>query len=221
MKAILMSIHPEWVEEILSGRKTIEIRKTMPNCKLPIDVYIYVTKDKKKPIAPFYIDNKWVYKVYSDETCFARGCTRNQRDDVNGKVVAKFTLNTIATIHNMNGEYYFRGTSHLHTYACVNNSQLDNYLKGKIGFGFYISDLEIFDEPKELMNFYKVGFHKDFEEELKRAVRKDRKILEKYGDLIATGETDIVANHVELTKISYPMFYGLERAPQSWCYVEV
>ena len=46
MKAILISIQPRWVAKILNGEKTLEIRKTMPKCDLPIDVYIYCTKDK-------------------------------------------------------------------------------------------------------------------------------------------------------------------------------
>ena len=47
MKAIMISIKPEWVCKILNGEKTIEIRKTMPKCKLPCKVYIYCTKGKK------------------------------------------------------------------------------------------------------------------------------------------------------------------------------
>ena len=46
MKSILISIKPKWVAKILNGEKTIEIRKTMPKCDLPIDVYIYCTKEK-------------------------------------------------------------------------------------------------------------------------------------------------------------------------------
>lgn len=30
MKAILMSIRPEWCEKIFNGEKTIEVRKTAP-----------------------------------------------------------------------------------------------------------------------------------------------------------------------------------------------
>lgn len=30
MKAVLMSIRPEWCKKILSGEKTVEIRKTRP-----------------------------------------------------------------------------------------------------------------------------------------------------------------------------------------------
>ena len=39
----MISIKPKWVAKILNGEKTIEIRKTMPKCDLPIDVYIYCT----------------------------------------------------------------------------------------------------------------------------------------------------------------------------------
>lgn len=73
MKAILISIKPKWVADILNGKKTIEIRKTMPKCDLPIDVYIYCTKDKK-----------YVNLV-------------NRGGFLTGMVVAKFTLNKIRT----------------------------------------------------------------------------------------------------------------------------
>lgn len=57
--AILISIRPEWVEKILNGEKTIEIRKSCPkewkdysNGKTkikpePEKCYIYCTKPKK------------------------------------------------------------------------------------------------------------------------------------------------------------------------------
>ena len=47
MKSIMISIQPQYVEKILNGEKTIEIRKTMPKCELPCKVYIYCTKPRK------------------------------------------------------------------------------------------------------------------------------------------------------------------------------
>ena len=41
MRAILMSIRHKWCEKIFRGEKTIEVRKTSPNVKLPIKVYAY------------------------------------------------------------------------------------------------------------------------------------------------------------------------------------
>ena len=47
MKAILMSIKPEWCEKIFSGEKTVEVRKTAPKLELPFKVYVYQTKEGK------------------------------------------------------------------------------------------------------------------------------------------------------------------------------
>lgn len=66
MEAII-SIRPKWVDLILKGEKTIEIRKTFPKVKT---VYIYVTKAK-----PLIYDKNGVL--------------------LNGKVVAKFLLNEV------------------------------------------------------------------------------------------------------------------------------
>lgn len=44
--AILISIQPQHSENVISGKKTGELRKTKPTCKLPCKVYIYETKKK-------------------------------------------------------------------------------------------------------------------------------------------------------------------------------
>ena len=46
-KAVLISIHPEWVRKILNGSKTVEIRKTAPKCGVPFKCYIYCTAGGK------------------------------------------------------------------------------------------------------------------------------------------------------------------------------
>ena len=49
MKAVLMSVKPEWWEKILSGEKTLEIRKSAPQSKdgrafrWPLTVLVYVS----------------------------------------------------------------------------------------------------------------------------------------------------------------------------------
>ena len=49
MKAVLVSIRPEWWEKILSGEKTLEIRKSAPQSKdgrtfrWPLTVLVYVS----------------------------------------------------------------------------------------------------------------------------------------------------------------------------------
>ena len=140
MKAILISIKPEWVAKILNGEKTIEIRKTMPKCDLPIDVYIYCTKSNYFG----YMSKRYI-----------------------GKVVAKFTLNRVEELRPnvfalsglSNFRYFiFRGEHSVNEkvlteLSCVSSGELDNYLKGNFGYAWHISNLEIFDEPKELSEF--------------------------------------------------------------------
>lgn len=35
-KAVLISIRPEWVDKILNGEKTLEVRKNRPNMGTPL-----------------------------------------------------------------------------------------------------------------------------------------------------------------------------------------
>ena len=133
MKAILISIQPQYVADILNGEKTLEIRKTMPKCDLPIDVYIYCTKDKK------YVN------------------LINRGGFLTGMVVAKFTLNKVDKVH-LRFEKYCAGElsqDGLLKYACLTEQELDNYLWSNccIGYAWHIDNLKIFDRPKELSEF--------------------------------------------------------------------
>lgn len=47
-KDVLISIQYDWVSLILSGLKTVELRKRIPNLKCPIKYYIYCTKGSKE-----------------------------------------------------------------------------------------------------------------------------------------------------------------------------
>lgn len=143
MKAILISIKPKWVAKILNGEKTIEVRKSKPNVDLPIDVYVYCTKDKK-------VDTI-LYRPYKSLECSYR---------IQGKVVAKFTLNKVEEIkhdrYSEQGIYYgthLLGEPVLEKLSCLELKEIDNYLKGKNGYAWYISNLVIFDKPEELSEF--------------------------------------------------------------------
>lgn len=179
MKQILISIKPKWVAKILNGEKTLEIRKTAPkewadylNGKTdknpePMTVYIYCTKGgdyigyvpKKyvgKVVAKFTLD---VYAIYNEGSI-------DETDTMYTKYLAGRKVGHLWT--EQIGEYTLLRDSYL-LYR-----ELNAYLKGKIGYAWHISDLEIFDKPKELSEFC--------------TYRKPS--------------------------------YVLERAPQSWCYVE-
>lgn len=147
MKSILISIKPKYVADILNHKKTIEVRKSMPKCDLPIDVYIYCTKDNK---------HKLEYCDYNG-SCWS---ANDGGDYYNGKVVAKFTLNKVEEIDKICGNYVIKENEKssihyecwLHK-SCLLTSEISNYLKGKIGYAWHIDNLVIFDKPKELREF--------------------------------------------------------------------
>lgn len=43
MIAVMISIHPKWVDKIVSGEKTIEVKKSRPQLKTPFKCFIYET----------------------------------------------------------------------------------------------------------------------------------------------------------------------------------
>jgi predicted transcriptional regulator len=140
MKSILISIKPKWVAKILNGDKTIEIRKTMPKCDLPIDVYIYCTKSNND------------YLVYKSvrEMCDKGLC---------GNVVAKFTLNKVEKI---TPQMWTPKIEHeILEKSCLKENELFDYVCSHDGtedkpfYAWHISNLEIFDKPKELSEFGK------------------------------------------------------------------
>lgn len=156
-KAILISIKPEWVAKILNGEKTLEIRKTIPKCDLPIDVYIYCTK------GPGYCHHAFNAFRSSDNKAVI------PMQLCNGKVVAKFTLNKVEEIKKV---WYvsaftkqktiscYRGDKNglirkqLEEKSCLSLLELKSYIGWDKGYAWHIDNLEIFDKPKELREFY-------------------------------------------------------------------
>ena len=205
MIAILISIRPEWVAKILNGEKTVDIRKTCPEIfkhlkpyeGCSIDVYIYCTKGKYE-MGKFNSDKK--YHEIRDDCSYAGGWLRGLPDEtVNGKVVAKFTLNKVEKYPYISDKYDKLIGS------CLSEKELLDYSTIKIENGirfvktlyaWHISNLVIFDKPKELSEFYKVGFDKAMKESLK---------LKPY----------------PLSSAYIEKQYQLTKAPQSFCYVEV
>lgn len=75
MKSILLSINPKWAEKILSGEKTIEVRKTAPIT--PCKVYLYATKPICRVVGEF------VCGGVTD--CFDGSClTQDELDEYGG-----------------------------------------------------------------------------------------------------------------------------------------
>ena len=147
-----MSIQPKWLAKILDGEKTIDIRKTMPKCELPIDVYLYCTKGKK------YLHHDHMFLTDNDRLFLSSKIELPRGFILNGKVVVKFTLNKVEEVVD-NGSSYRINNDVAHTNEVARNSCLDfkemkEYLGGKNGYAWHIDNLVIFDKPKELSDFY-------------------------------------------------------------------
>lgn len=168
MKAVLISIQPKWCELIANGKKTVEVRKTKPKLDTPFKVYIYCTKS-------FKYNTPYSYKTWAGY----------------GKVIGEFVCDKVFDICiEMSKPDDIQG----YPFPCtgLTDKEIMQYLgNGKTGYGWHISDLVIYDKPKELNEFKSVSNYA-------------RKLRTEF-----FGKDPCCVNDYKLT-----------RPPQSWCYVE-
>ena len=180
MKAVLISIQPKWCELIASGEKTVEVRKTKPKLETPFKVYIYCTKGRG--------DCLWRWGGVWYDTQFP-----NERPNrLDGKVIGEFVCDTFITDKTFGHDALFNAA------ACLSDADAASYCLNKEMYGWHISDLVIYDKPRELSEFYTVIENADCE--------KCR-----YYDTPCENEP---CNQCQGGR-KY-----LTRPPQSWCYVE-
>ena len=156
MKSVLISIQPKWCELIASGKKTVEVRKTKPIIETPFKVYIYCTG------GPPYLNshNGYCYLEERDVLGY-RGTGLYCR--LNNRVIGEFVCYDIAKILNFITHFGVEGRPEreLNTIArasCLDYMDMLGYLgTEKDGYAWHISDLVIYDQPKELNDFYKYG----------------------------------------------------------------
>ena len=175
MKSVLLSVQPKWCELIATGKKTIEVRKTAPKDGEPFKVYIYQTK------------RKWIYRLFEKLGLYQ------------GTVIGEFVCDRIDEIKTCI-EYYSDGydlDDDTLTEICLTRYELMDYGKGATLFGWHISDLKIYDKPKEMGEFTK---------ECKAKTCLGCKYRYN-GDLYNPPECNVDG--------VIPI-----RPPQSWCYVE-
>lgn len=183
--AVLISIRPRWCALIASGNKTIEVRRTRPDLPPPFKCYIYCTvgAGKKDLLTP----------------------CNNTADIRNGKVIGEFTCNEIDDYVLCGGLLYekryvrmdrqFYAHSINYPAMCLSEDEFADYAAGRKMHGWHISKLTIYDEPRELTDFWKP---------------------------CEPGDPDAEALCYECTR-DWENFCGKERitrAPQSWRYVE-
>lgn len=141
MKSVLISIRPQWVEKIARGEKTIEVRKTSPQ-EVPFKCYIYESRNGGHRCK--HCNEKDSCYSYAPKNV---GCYNGR-----GKVIGEFICDKV-------DEYpydYCDGVdidddTILET--AIDREDINIYAKGKTIYGWHISDLKIYDKPKELSEF--------------------------------------------------------------------
>nr|DAZ83022.1 MAG TPA: hypothetical protein [Caudoviricetes sp.] len=123
MKSVMLSIRPKWCEKIVSGEKTIEVRKTKPKLETPFKCYIYCTNSG-------VATGMW---------------------GKHGKVVGEFTCNTVTNLFS-NSRFWLNEDDVLQTcLSAAEIRKYADGANGL--YGWHISDLVCYDKPKELSEF--------------------------------------------------------------------
>jgi predicted transcriptional regulator len=185
MKSVLISIQPKWCELIASGKKTVEVRKTRPKMETPFKVYIYCTKDNtfaEKTLRGFDDNGKAIYYKANK-----------------GKVIGEFVCDAIFPMSILYSNPNDRLAQREFPFTCLTDKQIMDYLgNGGEGYGWHITDLVVYDEPRNLRDFQLPCDHENDCGTCKRAI-------------YCSSTRRFCRCEIE---------DGLKRPPQSWCYVE-
>lgn len=192
-KAVMLSIRPKWCEEIINGDKTIEVRKTRPKLDTPFKCYIYCTKDKHLAFMQNRFGTKLIACMDAETAIPVGGAVGN------GKIIGEFTCDRIYELETKarGGSYYVKNedqptTNFIARQSCLDLKDMHDYLHAQKGYGWHITDLRIYDTPRELSEFRRAidpcdSCHAEYTWECKGCEKLS-------GDI--------------------------KRPPQSWCYVE-
>lgn len=188
-KAVLISIRPRWCEKIVNGNKTIEVRKTRPKMDTPFKCYIYCTiggQDLNIPIS----QERLMRDYLETGSMKSLNCPLG-----NGKVIGEFTCDRIYGLAPLN-----HAPDDVEQQACLTRKEIVRYLKG-VGYGWHITDLRIYDVPRELSEFWRS--------------------CPEYSELSTNCLLcENVCGDSDETDCNTDGRIYLRRAPQSWCYVE-
>ena len=148
MKAVFLSIRPNWCKLIWSGMKTVEVRKTRPTLETPFKAYIYCTGH-----------DGWVMKL-----------PKAGVQKMDSRVIGEFTCDKIDRLAHVEAmgsneppklqivtpDLWYKPADELLQAACLTEAQAKKYLKGGDGYGWHISNLKIYDKPVKLKDFWAI-----------------------------------------------------------------
>lgn len=151
MKAVLLSIQPKWVEKILNGDKTIEVRKTRPKIDTPFKCFVYKTKKRILRDITHKGEELWGTCGRIAEWTEIISCP----DFDGGKVIGEFVCDAIEKLDIPNLSHYneIKNAHELKQNTCIRIMDLHKYLGEKGGYAWHISDLKIYDQPRDLREF--------------------------------------------------------------------
>ena len=132
--AVLISIRPEWMEKILSGEKTVEIRKRKPYFPAPFKCYVYCTKGGEE---------KWLEGVKDGRESYK----------LNGTVFAEFTCDYIQSFDCPFPANQKEVDQIILKGACIAYVWAHLYLGNKTGYAWHISDVKVYDQPMFVTDF--------------------------------------------------------------------
>lgn len=194
-KAVLISIRPKWCEKIVSGEKTIEVRKNRPKLKTPFKAYIYCTTGRPDLNIPIS-QERLMQDYLNTGSMKSLNCPHG-----NGKVIGEFTCDRIYELETRSpgGSYYVKGedqptTNDVARQSCLTLKDMHEYLRAANGYGWHVSDLKIYDTPRELDDF-------------RRVCKND-------------WWCESCAMYCEHNGTCGNGSLQIRRPPQSWCYVE-
>ena len=210
MKSVLISTKPKWCELIVNGKKTVEVRKTTPKLKTPFKVYIYCTKGNLALLRDDSDTEKYKYDVWKYAE-FHQSCGKKI---LGGKVIGEFVCDEIKLITPSpftKGEYVVYG----HGRTMLRLEEFQKYLGDRVGYGWHISNLVIYDKPRELSEFYTVD-----NEAVKQCEHRERV----YNNPDFTNGAWLLGSYVcnkdEIDWCTKCKTKPIKRPPQSWMYCE-
>lgn len=218
MESVLISLWPQRCKLVTSGKKTVVIRKTKPKLETPFKVYIYCTLPPKEELFTHGCireyanglirlqDGQIVYDYGMRLCCDIENRPYSQDNFLCRKVIGEFVCDKIIELAPIN-----RADEDIEKQACLSREQIVEYLRGK-GCAWHISDLVIYDKPKELSEFMVEcnGIGKE-----KSCFKCDyyRFIKDHNSPFVGSGQYNM--------KCVYNYLRPLKSPPKSWRYVVV
>lgn len=234
MKSVLKSIPPKRCEQIANGKCSVLVCKTAPKLQTPFKCYIYCTKAKNEFTQLFVGCNKKMGngKVIGEFVCDSVDKYESEFwDDTpdymdENHAMEQIRRSFVADPDDWECEEefeYITGNEvvspddcELCKQSCLTYAEIRKYIGigDKIFYGWHISDLKIYDKPKELGEFWVRSNQPDCSQCAHVPVDMHPQEFVWHNDFCG-----------ECRRLSYKSMWAthfrkrLTRPPQSWCYV--